>query len=51
MATSVEKVILAGADERDLAKLAEYEAVGGYRALARARELTPAELTDRKSVV
>jgi NADH-quinone oxidoreductase subunit F len=33
--------VLAGADERDLTKLAEYEALGGYRALAKARALEP----------
>ena len=33
--------VLAGADEHDLTKLAEYEAVGGYRALAKARALAP----------
>src|SRR5215207_1836461 len=32
---------MADADERDLTRLAEYEAVGGYRALARARTLPP----------
>jgi NADH-quinone oxidoreductase subunit F len=40
------EVILAGADERDLTQLGAYEAVGGYAALARARGLTPAEITD-----
>ena len=36
-----EPVVLAGADARDLTKLAEYEALGGYRALAKARGLSP----------
>jgi NADH-quinone oxidoreductase subunit F len=36
-----EPVVLAGADARDLTKLAEYEALGGYRALAKARGLGP----------
>ena len=35
------QIVLAGADERDLTKLAEYEAVGGYRALAKARGMAP----------
>ena len=36
-----EPVVLAGADARDLTKLADYEALGGYRALAKARGLSP----------
>jgi NADH-quinone oxidoreductase subunit F len=36
-----EAVVLAGAEERDLTKLAEYRAVGGYRALERARAMSP----------
>ncbi|MEI8104658.1 MAG: NADH-quinone oxidoreductase subunit NuoF [Actinomycetes bacterium] len=39
-------VVLAGADERDLTKLSEYEAVGGYQALAKARAMGPAAVTD-----
>jgi NADH-quinone oxidoreductase subunit F len=39
-------IVLGGADERDLTKLAEYEAVGGYRQLERARAMTPAEVTE-----
>jgi NADH-quinone oxidoreductase subunit F len=35
------QIVLADADQRDLTKLAEYEAVGGYRALAKARSLAP----------
>src|SRR6266566_8774686 len=34
-------IVLAGADEHDLTKLAEYEALGGYQALAKARNLSP----------
>jgi NADH-quinone oxidoreductase subunit F len=34
-------IVLAGTDERDLTKLAEYEALGGYQALAKARGLSP----------
>ena len=41
MATDVKKIVLADADEHDLTKLAEYEAVGGYQALAKARAMTP----------
>jgi NADH-quinone oxidoreductase subunit F len=32
---------MAGADERDLTRLAEYEAVGGYRSLEEARAMAP----------
>jgi NADH-quinone oxidoreductase subunit F len=39
-------VVLKDADTHDLTKLAEYESVGGYQALAKARAMTPAELTD-----
>jgi NADH-quinone oxidoreductase subunit F len=35
------KVLLAGADERDLTQLAEYRAVGGYKGVAKARAMTP----------
>jgi NADH-quinone oxidoreductase subunit F len=34
-------LVLAGADERDLTKLSEYRAAGGYRALDKARGLDP----------
>ncbi len=44
------ELLLAGAEERDLTRLDEYRAVGGYEALARARGMTPAavvqEITD-----
>jgi NADH-quinone oxidoreductase subunit F len=36
----VQELILAGADERDLARLDEYRAVGGYAALEKARGMT-----------
>jgi NADH-quinone oxidoreductase subunit F len=39
-------VLLAGADERDLTKLAEYRAIGGYGALAKARAMTPDALIE-----
>jgi NADH-quinone oxidoreductase subunit F len=35
------ELVLAHARDRDLTKLAEYEAVGGYKALAKARAMTP----------
>jgi NADH-quinone oxidoreductase subunit F len=38
--------VLGGADERDLTKLAEYEAIGGYQALAKARAMTPQAVID-----
>ena len=33
--------VLAGADDHDLTKLSEYESIGGYQALAKARAMTP----------
>src|SRR5436305_6935043 len=41
-----EPIVLAGTDERDLTKLAEYEALGGYQALAKARGLDPLAVTE-----
>ncbi len=35
------KVLLAGADERDLTKLKEYRAIGGYRGVKKARAMKP----------
>jgi len=46
VATEVEKIVLAGTDDHDLTKLAEYEAVGGYRALTKARAMTPQDVTE-----
>jgi NADH-quinone oxidoreductase subunit F len=40
------ELVLAGAGERDLTKLAEYEAIGGYTALAKAREMSSQAITD-----
>jgi len=40
------ELVLAGARERDLTKLAEYEAIGGYKALAKARGMTSQALID-----
>jgi NADH-quinone oxidoreductase subunit F len=39
-------IVMAGADERDLTKLAEYEAIGGYTSLAKARALPPQAVID-----
>ena len=39
-------VLLKGAKERDLTKLAEYQVEGGYRALAKARQLEPQQVID-----
>ena len=41
MASDVKPIVLAGADERDLTRLAEYEAIGGYRSLVKARSMSP----------
>src|SRR4051794_19877407 len=35
------ELVLGGAADRDLTKLAEYEAIGGYTALAKARAMSP----------
>ena len=40
------EIVLAGAGERDLTKLTEYEQIGGYRALAKARKLAPQAVLD-----
>ena len=41
------KLLLQHAEERDLTKLAEYEAVGGYSALRKALRLDPQEILDQ----
>jgi NADH-quinone oxidoreductase subunit F len=46
MAADQRLLVLAGADERDLTKLAEYEAIGGYRALEKARRMKPQAVID-----
>jgi NADH-quinone oxidoreductase subunit F len=46
MATDVRQIVLADAEARDLTKLAEYEAVGGYQALAKARAMAPQAVID-----
>ncbi len=43
------KVLLAGADERDLTKLAEYRAIGGYDAVPKARAMSSDELIEALS--
>jgi NADH-quinone oxidoreductase subunit F len=40
------EMLLAGTDGHDLTKLAEYEQVGGYAQVAKARKLTPEALID-----
>src|SRR5262245_49447951 len=40
------ELVLAGASEHDLTKLAEYEAIGGYQALAKARGMTSQAVID-----
>ena len=39
-------LVLAGADTRDLTKLAEYRTVGGYEMLAKARKMEPKAVVD-----
>jgi formate dehydrogenase iron-sulfur subunit len=43
------KALLKDADKRDLTKLDEYRAVGGYEALAKARAMTPERLIEEMS--
>ncbi|CAN5317519.1 NADH-quinone oxidoreductase subunit NuoF [soil metagenome] len=50
MGTDSRLVVLAGTDERDLTKLAEYEAIGGYQALQKARGLAPAAVIEEVTV-
>ncbi len=40
------EITLAGADEHDLTKLAEYQRTGGYKSLAKARRLKPQKIVD-----
>ncbi len=37
---AIHKVLLAGADEHDLTQLSEYQAIGGYAGVAKARAMT-----------
>ncbi len=40
------EVLLAGTEDRDLTKLSEYEAIGGYAQVPKARAMTPEALID-----
>jgi NADH-quinone oxidoreductase subunit F len=42
----IDEVALAHADERDLTQLAEYEAIGGYKALRKARRMKPEKVIE-----
>ena len=42
----VKQIVLGDTADHDLTQLADYEAVGGYQALAKARAMTPEEVTD-----
>jgi NADH-quinone oxidoreductase subunit F len=46
MPTEAKQIVLDGADERDLTQLSEYEAIGGYQALAKARGEEPQAIVD-----
>ena len=46
---AAELTVLTGSDERDLTRLDEYRAVGGYRPLTRAREMDPAAVIEEIS--
>jgi NADH-quinone oxidoreductase subunit F len=46
---AAELTVLTGADDRDLARLDKYRAVGGYRQLARARKKKPAKVIEEIS--
>jgi NADH-quinone oxidoreductase subunit F len=45
-----EALLLAGTDKHDLTRLDGYRAVGGYRSLARARELAPVKVIEKLSM-
>jgi NADH-quinone oxidoreductase subunit F len=42
----IREIALAHTDERDLTKLSEYQAIGGYQALAKARGMTPEKIVE-----
>ena len=42
----IEEIALAHADERDLTQLSEYEAIGGYEALRKARRMEPEKIIE-----
>jgi NADH-quinone oxidoreductase subunit F len=41
-----ETIVLAGADERDLTQLSDYQAIGGYEQLARVRAMAPGDVIE-----
>ena len=41
-----DEITLAHADERDLTQLSEYQAIGGYKALRKARRMKPAKIIE-----
>jgi NADH-quinone oxidoreductase subunit F len=43
---AIKEVLLAGADDRDLTKLDEYRAIGGYAGVPKARAMTPDALIE-----
>jgi NADH-quinone oxidoreductase subunit F len=43
----IEELTLAHANERDLTKLAEYQAIGGYKPLAKARKMEPQQVIEQ----
>jgi NADH-quinone oxidoreductase subunit F len=43
----IEELMLAHANERDLTKLAEYQAIGGYKPLAKARKMKPEQVIEQ----
>jgi NADH-quinone oxidoreductase subunit F len=44
---AIKELTLAHADERDLTQLAEYQAIGGYEALAKARAKAPGKIVEQ----
>ena len=42
----IDEIALAHADERDLTQLSEYEAIGGYEALRKARGMEPEKIIE-----
>ena len=44
---AIRELTLAHAGERDLSKLAEYQAIGGYKALAKARRMKPEAVVEQ----
>jgi len=43
----IEEITLAHADERDLTQLSEYQGIGGYKALAKARRMKPEKIVEQ----